>query len=715
MKKRQLLLFAFLCFGRVLAQEISVSVNDQYAVMKLDQSDYEDWATNCNFNPRKYTPMIYEKFKDDFDFVSYILNERDLNRKFGYSGISYQIANYEEGTGYSVYSNSSLYGSDGKLIQILHMPCWDAVTDGPFLHEILHHWANYAIATIDLKGNDYTAHWGVTGGNTKGQLGGFQQSTLKRDGNSYTVESFGVNANGGNSVPYNQLELYLMGMIPVEEVEPFSVFRDVSDVENNYYNCSFTSTQEEIYTPQRLVDELGERKPNYKESQKDFRVLFVVVTNDDLTEEEVIHYNNMINEFCSNKKPEKNHNFYSATGGRGTFTPGNISKSLRKPNVGLSVTFPTVSSTPCDLYSPLNIEWTAEISGKVSIDLYKNGVKLKNIAQHVDASVQEYSWLPSLPEDKNFMSYFVKLTSEDDNDIYSFSTEFDFYVPDYTVSGKVLDKEGVGIANAIVTAGGSAPRMIIELTETDGVGDFLTTNDIKFIPTTEYITSFSFRSFSRGNPNPRVNLSILDDQGVVIWKDEADINVSQPWTEIKFSKMIKVTPNAKYIFRINKPGADYSDTDVFYLVSLADDFLNYVHKVMGTDAPMTYTDADGNYSLTLPARWSSELTAISGSKVFDALNITIDNKNLENQYIVEQGGHNPSLSAELADNSLATIWASQKTVVVENYSGNLRVVDAFGRIVKSVNVDNPYTEIEIPDVGVYLVIAGSKMVKVIVR
>ena len=65
----------------------------------------------------------------------------------------------------------------------------------------------------------YWGHWGFTGGSTKGQLGGFEQSTLvELEDSSYSVAPFGPFANGGNGVPYNELELYLMGMAPLSSV-----------------------------------------------------------------------------------------------------------------------------------------------------------------------------------------------------------------------------------------------------------------------------------------------------------------------------------------------------------------------------------------------------------------------------------------------------------------------------------------------------------------
>ena len=87
---------------------------------------------------------------------------------------------------------------------------------------------------------------------TKGQLGGFNQSSLEDLGNNqYSVDPFGAFANGGNSVPYNELELYLMGMTPINSVNEFDLFNDITSLEVT--NSKYTFTANKVsYGPDEL-------------------------------------------------------------------------------------------------------------------------------------------------------------------------------------------------------------------------------------------------------------------------------------------------------------------------------------------------------------------------------------------------------------------------------------------------------------------------------
>ena len=138
------------------------------------------------------------------------------------------VSNTIEGTGQSIYDYSSDYGSEGKLKAVMQLTGLSYLQSGPSLHELMHNWGNFGFEThsVDQPGENITSypywgHWGFTGGSTKGQLGGFEQSTLvELEDSSYSVAPFGPFANGGNGVPYNELELYLMGMAPLSSVIP---------------------------------------------------------------------------------------------------------------------------------------------------------------------------------------------------------------------------------------------------------------------------------------------------------------------------------------------------------------------------------------------------------------------------------------------------------------------------------------------------------------
>ena len=206
-----------------IADSLFISPSDYVVNLVMPAADYDSWILNDDFKktskPTVITSKLYQYFKDDFDMIMLITNEADRPQTLSYYGINRSIANNVKGIGQPIFSTASRYGSEGRLFSLMYLPYLNAIKYGPTLHEFCHCWANNAIPTA------VSGHWGICGGNSKGQLGGFKQSTLLTnvDGipNKYSVEAFGVNANGGNSVPYNEMELYLMGMLPIDSVHEF--------------------------------------------------------------------------------------------------------------------------------------------------------------------------------------------------------------------------------------------------------------------------------------------------------------------------------------------------------------------------------------------------------------------------------------------------------------------------------------------------------------
>jgi hypothetical protein len=110
----------------------------------------------------------------------------------------------------------------------------DALSQGPSLHEILHGYTGAVQGTLrSLVPTTVPAHWGFS--SVGGQLGGWSSSTLRPLADGLWQASrpdpqaaglaqqqgwFGEVANGGNSVPYAPLELFLMGLLPAAQLPP---------------------------------------------------------------------------------------------------------------------------------------------------------------------------------------------------------------------------------------------------------------------------------------------------------------------------------------------------------------------------------------------------------------------------------------------------------------------------------------------------------------
>ena len=306
--------------------------NNRVSSLLMSESEYNNWVNNDGFSDSNIRlPLVqdvYKKFSDTYDFIFFVLNEPSIPSSLYYYGRLIGVSNNVEGIGKSIYDYSSDYGSSGKLKAVMQLTGLEYIKYGPALHEIAHQWANFALPThsVDAPGSNltsypYGSHWGFTGGSTKGQLGGFEQSTLVENGNnSYTVDEFGPFANGGNGIPYNELELYLMGMIPVSSVSSFDMFTDITSLAINTSTFDFTASKT-TYSPESLIDLLGEREPSVDNSQKDFKLLVVVITDEPLSDDEWSKVDATA-EWFSKKEDDGTslYNFWEATNGVGSIT-----------------------------------------------------------------------------------------------------------------------------------------------------------------------------------------------------------------------------------------------------------------------------------------------------------------------------------------------------------------------------------------------------------
>ena len=316
--------------------EFELHSNNRVSSLLMTESEYSDWVSNDGFTDSGMRiPLIndvYNKFPDEYDFIFFVLNEPSIPANLSYYGMLIGVSNNVQGIGRNSYDYTSDYGSSGKLKAVMQLTGLEYLKYGPALHELAHQWANFALPThsVDAPGTNltsylYGSHWGFTGGSTKGQLGGFKQSTLIDNGNnSYTVEEFGPFANGGNGIPYNELELYLMGMIPISSVSNFDMFTDITSLAVNTSTFDFTANTRTTYTPQSLEELLGQRDPSIDNSQKDFKLLVVVITDSPLSDDE---WNKVdaTAEWFSIKGDDGTslYNFWEATNGVGSITVEN--------------------------------------------------------------------------------------------------------------------------------------------------------------------------------------------------------------------------------------------------------------------------------------------------------------------------------------------------------------------------------------------------------
>lgn len=259
---------------------------------------------------------VYEHFKDDFDFIFVLSNEDEVPQDL-YYGISYKIQNDVEGIGSGIYDGTNNYGSEGRLKSVIHLPVPGLIVNGPFLHEIMHYWGNQGFIPTTVVG-----HWGYA--NVGGQLGGFDE-VISLGNNTYQgrmegENGFGTFANGGNSVPYGSWELYLMGLIGVDELN------DIQYAENPEAQGSgkFTADNIVTLTVADLIAEHGSRIPSVENSQKEFNAITVVLSHEKISDSDLATISTNLENFSRKSAPDGSwnglYNFWQATQERASLT-----------------------------------------------------------------------------------------------------------------------------------------------------------------------------------------------------------------------------------------------------------------------------------------------------------------------------------------------------------------------------------------------------------
>jgi len=313
------------------------------------------------------TNTIYSHFKDEYDFIFLVTNNEIQPSTVTYSGVFMKIKNDVEGIGAPLYSNTQPYGSESKLKGVMHFAYRSAILRGPTLHEISHYWANKFY--FDFNEAPYyrvgsSGHWsylGFFGG--KGQLGGYDANTLQSqkdtDGSDlvyesdkgttwkvYSADTFGWNANGAGRIPYNDLELYLMGMISKSEVadmmvpmpygspltpetKEYIVENNLSESGRSYFMAQDLSRKSwsEIMSDHNIP----KRNPAVSNAQKSFKVLTVLLDTQMPKINELNGIALQMEKFtlAGDDGNDFNHNFWEATRGKGTLSSNHLESTLK--------------------------------------------------------------------------------------------------------------------------------------------------------------------------------------------------------------------------------------------------------------------------------------------------------------------------------------------------------------------------------------------------
>lgn len=609
--------------------QVSLDLDYQknFATMVLSPEEYDSWIENDGFSKGQLTGMtqrIYNRFNDDFDFIFFISNEKNVPASINYYGMFVSASNTIGGIGLSTFDNTSAYGSSGKLQGIMHLPYRSGLRSGPALHEFMHNWANFALQTgiydagTGQPNNNYSGHWGFTGGSTPGQLGGFDQSTLltniNGDPNRYSVKTFGMNANGGNSRPFNKLELYLMGMIPASEVPEFDLFRNITSVTIVDDRYEFVAGTRETYTSERLVSELGPRNPDHTNSQKDFKVLFVSLSKAPLTESEWDEIKSNINWFSSNTNDSHSlYNFYEATEGKGTINISNLASSLKPESNTITVLSPDNGHT-LKVGEATTIRWQTSIAGNIKIELIQDGKFSHTISSGTAASASSFSWTPDISLLGE--NYRIKITSIAEPQVNDFSDNAFIIDRQYfRLSGTVTDENNAPVANTMLLLG---DPLIRDQIQEEGLSYSPIDNNRKeqsFRPGTNSIGRVDLHVYRSDVNSGNIIVEIADNTGKILGRDTIrnnEISGNYAVASAAFIPSVTVVADSTYLLKVSSDGEGFfwgvSNTNPYERgQSNLGSSLDYMFITYTGNGAELKTDANGHYQITLGAGYSGQI------------------------------------------------------------------------------------------------------------
>lgn len=330
--------------GRVGAPAIDIRTNyiyieDQDNSFNAPYQSQRDLQTSFNFALRE----VYRALPDEFVFV-YLFTSFETNvGAFFYAPESNDVwginAQGQFDSNGSSPREGFIFMNDWKSFERLYGPGAgsQAQSRSVFNQEAGHRWGAFVTAGPDgggdgadiLQGRD-DSHWSYfmdTGGSP------MEGNAWRDNGNgTFTTQT------GFNNWRFSDLDLYLMGMMPPDEVEPWFVIQnpDIANERDLYrqplnnastpqivQNKTISGTRVD-FEIEDIVARNGTRRPAFGEAPTTFRVVFVMLasSNTSMTESERVEFGSMVDGYADA--------FHEGTQERGT-----LDYQLREPEVPL--------------------------------------------------------------------------------------------------------------------------------------------------------------------------------------------------------------------------------------------------------------------------------------------------------------------------------------------------------------------------------------------
>ncbi|NPA31253.1 MAG: hypothetical protein GXO37_04565, partial [Chloroflexi bacterium] len=262
---------------------------------------------------------LYSVLPDAFDFAVVMPGEQLVRPGDFAENVPYEVgvSNQVRHIGMPIFDHTARFGSAGRLKAAIYL---SFASLDIFDHEIAHTWGAGLGADLGLiqEGKAGRFHWNALS-DIGGQLGAYYFAPNGEVGHfAYNGDDTWRWVPNTTVEPYAPLELYMMGLIPPEEVPPVHILQDpdLSDPEHITAAAVRTVTIEEI-----MAAEGGPREPAYPNTPRAFNLAFIVVQEGPFDEAAYAFFSLLSQRLTSHEPPQPHSSlapFYWATGGRAT-------------------------------------------------------------------------------------------------------------------------------------------------------------------------------------------------------------------------------------------------------------------------------------------------------------------------------------------------------------------------------------------------------------
>ncbi len=245
--------------------------------MRDDTAYY--WGTSPVGPPASFFQRFYTYRQDDFDFLAVVAENLAFENRY-YVG----VRNTTQGLGSAVANSGAAYGSPSRLQGYVNFPndnFFDLAETG-LSHELGHRWCCFL--DMPTLGKAHEPHWPM-GDIAYGMMGTTDPGNKQGLQFPYTLVPQADGAYQVNATPltneFNDLELYLMGLLPANQVPEHFIFNNQNQTATPGGTLQGPVTR---FTINDIIARNGQRVPAFGAAPTQFRLGTIALSRGRLLE-----------------------------------------------------------------------------------------------------------------------------------------------------------------------------------------------------------------------------------------------------------------------------------------------------------------------------------------------------------------------------------------------------------------------------------------------